>query len=194
MPAGAPCSLGELDLTGAAQLPKSDECPLTPPSLRSDSRSVLCPCLGLTSWLSPTAKLTSFSPPKHPPTPGILNLLLLEIHRVAGRDRLAISPALFSFVPPLPRGKWSCFMQSSFTCISPNTLTSPGPVPLRCQLLIHLSPFQTNPSLSPRRTVMIKNIFLKQIRHGDVVYRTGNVINNIVIALYGVRQLLGLSW
>lgn len=160
---------------------------------RSESRSVLSPCLGLTSWLLPTAKLSS-SPPKHPPTPGVLNLLLLEIHRVAERDRLAISPALFSFVPPLLRRKWSRFMQSSFTCIFPDTLTAPGSVLLRCQLLIHMGPFWTNPLLSPRRTVMIKNTFLKQISHGAVVYRIGNVVDNIVIALYDVRWLSGLSW
>lgn len=35
---------------------------------------------------------------------------------------------------------------------------------------------------------------VKQISHRDVMSSIGNIVNNVVIAWYGVKRLLDLSW
>ena len=43
-------------------------------------------------------------------------------------------------------------------------------------------------------TIMEKIKIIKKISHGDIMYGIGNVVNNIVITLYGGKWLLDLSW
>lgn len=160
MPTGASCSQGNRVSLVQAQLPKSNEWPVILPSPRSGSSSVH---LSRSFFLDcAQGKAQPLLSSRNPPTPSILNVLVLEICGVEGRDAdsLPRQPCSVSCSPASQQEAGLVFCAALLLA----SLQSPSYqlvlCPQRCQLLVHIGIFQTNTSLSPRRIVMITDVLL----------------------------------